>query len=177
MIMPLQDDNNGVRLAVREDEDELMAMVQEMHPEAALRQPGGEPIALDEDMAREKLHRAIVPGYGHNEGVLPAWIGVLGERGAIKGSVYLSCATTWYSRHIILVEEWLFVRRAHRRSTAAATLADFAKQSADAVNIHPLIVGHMSSGREEAKSRFYRRHFGSQIGGYYAHHGAQAGVL
>lgn len=168
-------EKNNVRLAVRDDEDALMDMVCEMHHEAALRTADGSPLPLDLEMARGELQRAIVPN--RNTPDLPAWIGIVGEPGELHGSIYLSCETTWYSRHIILVERWLFVRPKHRRSNIAATLIDFAKKSADAAQTYPLIVGHMSSGREAAKSRFYSRHL-TPLGNYYSHNGtSEAGAL
>ena len=157
-----------VRLAVKDDEDALMGLVREMHPEAALKTASGEPLPLDEDLARSELHRAIIPNRNCDD--LPAWIGIAGDGYRIVGSVYISLETLWYTRQPIMVERWLFVRREARRSNIAASLIDFAKKSANAANT-TLIVGHMSAGREEAKNRFYKRHVGPQIGGYYAHYG------
>lgn len=174
-MIKLEDaENSKVRIAVREDEDALMSMVREMHPEAALRTADGVPLPLDEDLARSTLHRAIIPN--RNDDSLPAWIGLATNADKLLGSVYLSLETTWYSRQPVLVERWLFVPRENRRSTIAASLIDFAKKSADAART-TLIVGHMSAGREEAKERFYRRHVGPRIGGYYAHHGEAAGAI
>lgn len=165
-----------VRLAQRDDEGELMDMVRSMHQESALRSAEGTPIPLDEDMARATLHRAIIPN--RNGCDMPAWIGVVGEGRSLMASIYLSMETTWYSAHVILVERWLYVRPEHRKSNLAISLIDFAKKSADAAQTYPLIVGHVSAGREEAKSRFYRRHLGPAIGNYFAHTGQrQAGAL
>lgn len=156
-----------VRLAGVADEQELIAMVLEMHPDAALRAPDGTPFQLDEEMVRGELHRAVVPNRNSND--LPAWVGVVGEPGRLTGSIYLSIENTWYSRVPVLVERWLFVRPQNRRSNIAASLIEFAKRSADAART-TLVVGHMSTGREEAKSRFYRRHL-KPLGGYYVHYG------
>ena len=174
MIKLAAAENSRVRIAVREDEDALMNMVREMHPEAALKTADGAPLPLDESLARSHLHRAIVPN--RNSDDLPAWIGLAAEDGQILGSVYLSLETLWYSSKPVLLENWLFVARDSRRSNIAASLIDFGKKSADAARA-TLIVGHMSSGREAAKGRFYRRHVGPQIGGYYAYHGATTGAL
>lgn len=174
MLNSLNDPSGRVRLAEREDEDELMELVRAMHPEAALRGADGKPIPLDEEMVRETLHRAIIPN--RNSPDMPAWIGVIGEPGNMMGSVYLSLETTWYSRHVIMVERWCYVWPQFRRSDFATKLIEFAKSSADAVNIHPLIVGHISSGREEAKARFYRRHLGTPLGTYFAHNGNGAAM-
>jgi hypothetical protein len=174
MIKLAAAENSRVRIAVREDEDALMNMVREMHPEAALKTADGVPLPLDEELARSHLHRAIIPN--RNSESLPAWIGLAAEGGQILGSVYLSLATLWYSRQPVLIEHWLFVARESRRSNVAASLIDFGKKSADAAKV-TLVVGHMSSGREAAKGRFYRRHVGPQIGGYYAYHGATTGAL
>lgn len=166
----------SVRLAQRDDEGELMDMVRAMHQESALRTADGVPLPLDEEMARGTLHRAIIPN--RNGGDLPAWIGVIGDGSALLASIYLSMETTWYSAHVMLVERWLYVRPEHRKSNFATSLIDFAKKSADAAQTYPLIVGHMSAGREEAKSRFYRRHLGPAVGNYFSHTGrSQAGAL
>lgn len=168
-------DASSVRIADREDEDDLMAMVQEMHQESALRTGDGQPIPLDVEMVRGELHRAIVPN--RNNPDLPAWIGVVGEQGELHASMYLSLETTWYSRHIMLVERWLFVRPAFRKSNIAGALIEFAKKSADVSQAYPLIVGHMTPGREEAKTRLYRRRMGNPIGGYFGYTGREAGAL
>lgn len=165
-----------VRLATQTDEIDLMDMVHEMHQEAGLKAADGTPLPLDDNMARAALHRAIIPNRNMPE--LPAFIGIMEDAGAMVGSIYLSMETTWYSPQPIMVERWLYVRAEHRRSTIASTLIDFAKKSADAANTI-LIVGHLSSGREEAKSRFYRRHL-KPLGAYYMHqgsNGAAAGAL
>lgn len=166
------DPDSQIRIADRADEDNLMDMVREMHPEAALRLPDGGPIPFDEEKARGHLHRAIIPN--RNGPDLPAWIGIVGELGKIKGAIYLSMTTTWYSNHVFLAEDWLFVRPAFRKSSIAAALISFSKTSVDAVNAHPLIVGHMSAGREEAKARFYARHLGKPLGTYFQYNGAAA---
>lgn len=171
MISLNADETSRVRLAVREDEEALMSMVREMHPEAALRTADGAPLALDEDMVRGTLHRAIIPN--RNSDDLPAWIGIAADANQIQGSIYLSLEMLWYSQQPVLVERWLYVYRNSRRSNIAASLIDFAKKSADAART-TLIVGHMSAGREEAKNRFYKRHVGPQIGAYYAHNGEVA---
>lgn len=163
-----------VRLAERDDEEELMEMVRVMHPESALRTTDGNPIPLDEPSVRSALHRALIPN--RNSPDMPAWIGIIGEPGEMKGSVYLSMETTWYSNHVILVERWCYVLPNFRRSNLAAQLIAFAKASADAVNVHPMIMGHMTYGREEAKARFYRRHLGTPLGTYFAHNGANMGA-
>lgn len=168
-------DASSVRLADAGDEDDLMAMVRDMHQESALRTADGQPIPLDSEMVRGELHRAIIPN--RNSADLPAWIGVIGGPGELQASMYLSLETTWYSRHVMLVERWLFVRPAFRKSNVAMTLLEFAKKSADASQAYPLIVGHMTPGREEAKSRMYRRRMGNQIGGYFGYTGSEAGAL
>lgn len=162
-----------VRLATREDESDLMEMVREMHPEAALRRADGTPLPLSEDMVRSELRRAMVP-----DSNLPAWIGLVENKheGGLAGSVYLSAEVTWYSECPVLVERWLYVTPQSRPSRIAAELIDFAKQSANAAGLD-LVFGFMSSGRSEAKARLYRRHFGNPMGAYFVYHGAAAGAL
>lgn len=159
----------SVRVAGPEDEADLVQMVHDMHPESALRLPDGNPIPLEPDMVRNEVRRAVIP----NRSNMPAWIGVVGPPNNLMGSIYLACETTWYSGHVIIVERWLFVRPDFRKSTIASSLIEFAKQSADASGIYPLIVGHVTNGREAAKSRFYRRHL-TPLGAYYAHTGKDA---
>lgn len=158
-----------VRIAGPDDEYDLMAMAREAHPEMALKGADGNPIALDRDMVRAEIRRCIYP----NRSNLPSWIGVIGDVNDLKASICLFCETLWYSSHVVLMERWLYVRPEYRRSNYAATLIDFAKRAADTANIYPLITGHITPGREEAKSRFYRR-FLTPIGTCYTHTGHDA---
>lgn len=158
-----------VRLGDTGDEDDLLDMAQEAHQESGLRDAGGNPIALDMDMIQSEVRRALT----RNRSNLPSWFGVIGTPGDLRASVFLACETPWHSSHVLLVERWLYVRPAFRKSTIATSLIEFAKQSADAARIYPLIAGHISSNREAAKSRFYRRHL-TPLGAYYTYHGSDA---
>ena len=171
MIMPLADNNNPVRLAVREDEDELLAIAREVHPVSALRSPDGSPLPMDEDMVRGELRRAIEQDRSN----LPSFIGVVGEYGDLHASIYLSCELTWYSPLPVLGDRWIYVRPQYRRSNLAAALLDFAKGAATAARL-PLVVSHMTVGREAAKSRLFRRHFGNPVGAFFVHSDAEAGA-
>jgi hypothetical protein len=145
-----------------------MDMMRVMHPEAALRSADGEPLPLDESMVRGELHRAIVPS--RNSDGLPAWIGLVSQSRNLLGSVYLSMEMLWYSSRPVLIERWLYVHPDERRSNVAAALIEIAKRSADAARVD-LLIGHMTAGREAAKTRFYRRHLGSPIGACFMYHG------
>lgn len=162
-------ETSKVRLAVHEDEEPVMALLHRMHPEMAMRQPNGEPIPMDEDLVRSMVHRAIIP----NRNRIDSWIGIIGEQQELYASVHLSIESPWYSRWPIMQDNWLYVAPEHRRSHFADALIDFAKQAADAAGV-TLNLGHMSPGREAAKGRLYRRHFGNPIGNLFSYQGAGA---
>jgi len=157
-----------VRLATREDEQDLVDMVKRMHDDSALRLADGSPLPLDTVKVRETVQRAIIPN--RNGPDMPAWIGVIGGHRQLQGSVYLSCETVWYSATPIVTELWNYCVPEHRKSGNARALIEFAKSSADAIN-SLLVMGIMTSGREEAKARFYRRHLGNPIGTFFSYSG------
>ena len=155
----------AVRLAVREDEQCLVDMVKRVHEESALRAADGELLPLDHVRVKEAVQRAIIPNRnGHD---LPAWIGVIGRHRELHGSVYLSMEQTWYSNQPIVTELWNYLLPDHRKSGNARALIEFAKASASAINC-TLVMGIMTSGREEAKARFYRRQLGNPVGAFFA---------
>lgn len=167
MNIAVEEENKvAVRLAVQQDEEPLMDLLRRMHPEMAMRQPSGEPIPMDEGLVRSMVHRAILP----NRNRIDSWIGVIGN-GELYASVHLSIETPWYSHWPIMQDNWLYVAPEHRRTHFADALIDFAKKAADAARIQ-LNLGHMSPGREAAKARLYRRHFGNPIGNLFTYQGA-----
>lgn len=159
----------SVRLAIRADEDDLMAIAREVHPQSALRGSDGAPLPIDEDMVRTELRRAIT----HDRSNFPAFIGVVGGCGEIQASIYLACELTWFSPAPVLCDRWVYVQPDHRSSKLVGTLYDFAKRAARAANL-PLNVGVLTKGREVAKARLLRRYFGEPIGtSFLYYHGAE----
>jgi GNAT superfamily N-acetyltransferase len=166
MVVDPQSDIS-VRLAIRADEDDLMAIAREVHPQTAIRGTDGGPLPIDDDLVRSELRRAIT----HDRSNLPSFIGVVGGCGEIKASIYLACETMWYSSAPVLCDRWVYVHPDHRKGNLASTLYDFAKRAARASNL-PLNVGILTQGREAAKARLLRRYFGEPIalGFLYYHH-------
>lgn len=174
MIAP-EADASRCRLATPGDEEQLFAMCKELHKENALRDPLGERIIFDEAKVRRTLHRALYPKQG-NDGKYaghdhPAWIGVVGPKGAIEGSVYLGIETPWYSNHVILVQLWCFVLPEFRASTNLKDMVAFSRQFTDTINIRPLIACVDSAGSEAAKCRQYRRQMGEPIASTFVYEG------
>lgn len=134
MIAP-EADASRVRLANPGDEEQLFALCRVLHTENALRDPLGERIAFDEPKVRRTLHRALYPTRD-NQGtyaghVTPAWVGVVGPKGAIEGSVYLAIETPWYSNHMLLVQLWCFVLPEFRASTNLKDMIAWSRQFSD----------------------------------------------
>ena len=161
----------AVRLADREDEHCIVDMVRRLHDESALRTGDGEPLPLDLNRVRETVQRAVIPNRNGQD--MPAWIGVIGRHRERQGSVYLSMERTWYSATPIVAELWNYCLPEHRKSHNARALIEFAKASAAAIDAI-LVMGIMTSGREEAKARFYRRQLGNPVGAYFAWDGGKA---
>jgi hypothetical protein len=169
MLVETQSETS-VRLAIRADEDDLMAIAREVHPQAAIRGTDGGPLPLDEDTVRTELRRAIT----HDRSNLPAFIGVVGAGGEIQASIYLACELMWYSAAPVLCDRWVYVRPDYRRANLVGTLYDFAKRAARAANL-PLNVGVLTQGREAAKTRLLRRWFGDPIGASFLYyHGSDS---
>lgn len=159
----------AVRLADQRDEEGLISMCRQLHMESALRDATGRPLPIDEEKVRHCVQRAIVPN--RNSGEAQAWIGVIGDYGALQGSVYLSVEMPWYTSQAVIHEWWNYCLPEYRQSNNARALIDFAKASADAMGAS-LVMGIMTAGREEAKARFYRRQLGNPIGSFFAYTGS-----
>ncbi len=163
----LPTDYPPVRLATQRDEPELMDMAYAMHRDSVLMTADGALFPLDVGKVRDTLLRAIVPNRNEDD---PAWIGVVGDHAGLHGAIYLSVELPWYSEAPAVNEKFLYVRSEYRRTCLAGRLISFAKESAEAIGM-PLVMGHMTAGREAAKQRFFRRHFGEPVGGYFVHQG------
>ncbi len=175
MIAP-EADASRVRLATPGDEEQLFAMCRVLHSENALRDPLGERISFDDEKVRRTLHRALYPKQG-NDGTFaghdcPAWIGVVGPKGAIEGSVYLGIETPWYSNHVILLQLWCFVLPEFRASTNLKDMVAFSRTFTDTINIRPLVASVDSAGSEAAKCRQYRKQLGEPIAATFVYEGA-----
>ena len=68
----------------------------------------------------------------------------------------------------MLGDYWNYVRKDCRISTHADELLEFAKAYADKVGLD-YISGVVSFERAEAKTRLYRRHFDTFLGGSFIH--------
>jgi GNAT superfamily N-acetyltransferase len=145
----------GVSFARPEDEDEIFAMLLELHKENGL-------FLVDEIKVRKVIRSATRLGEPNDRG----FIGLIrGER--IEGSVGLLLDQWWYTSEWCLQELWCFVHPDFRRQNHARRLVDFAKWCSDKMEMR-LVMGIMSTQRTEAKERLYRRKL-TPVGGLFAH--------
>ncbi len=166
-------DTSRVRLAERDDEDDLMRAVKRMHGdnEWGLQGADGKPLPFSEERARSTIQRAIIPRPNH-PGAAPAWIGIIGEPGHIEGSIYLSVEVPWCSEAPFLAERWNYVFPEYRKSSNAKTLIAFSKAIAAVIKI-PLVIGVFTSERVMAKCRLYQRQLGEPRGQFFIYHGTE----
>ena len=143
----------NVRIAVPEDEDQLMALCRLNHAEN-----GDHP--LNEDKVRAMLRRGLF----RNGGI----IGVVGAPGDLKAMIILIIDEIWYSSDFQMLELVNYVHPDHRRSTYAKDMIEFAKLSSDGTGID-LTIGVLSSVRMEAKCRLYARQL-PKAGEFFIHH-------
>ncbi len=130
-----------IRLADSLDEFDIFRLCAIMHEE----QP-------HYALAWEKISPMVRLATRHESGI----IGVIGDRGDIKGAVFLIIESIWYSNDYHLMEYFNFVRPDSRRSTYAKDLITYSKSCADALRL-PLTMGVYSGIKTEAKVRLYRR--------------------
>jgi GNAT superfamily N-acetyltransferase len=95
-----------------------------------------------------------------------AVIGVIGEPHRLEGIIYLQLATFWYSKQVMLQENFSFVAPDFRRSQNAKLLVNYAKRAADKFKV-PLIIGILSNKRTRSKIKLYERILGPMSGGYF----------
>lgn len=131
-----------MRLATRADEDGVVAMGKIVHAEVGH-------FAWNENKIRLMIRRAT----DRKGGIL----GVIGEPGAIVGSIFLLLDEVWYSDEWNLVEMWNFVHPEHRNSSYAQQMLKFAKGVAKTMGIK-LNVGLFNNVRLEAKEKLYSRY-------------------
>jgi GNAT superfamily N-acetyltransferase len=75
-------------------------------------------------------------------------------------------ARFWYTEDFHLEELYNFVHPDYRKSDNAKALIDFAKNTAEKINV-PLMIGIISNHRTEQKIRLYQRRLGKPSGGYW----------
>lgn len=140
-----------VRVAMPDDEDELMELCRELHTENALF-----------PMSERKVRDTLWVAFAKRGGI----IGVIGEPGKIQGLIYLLIASQWYTDEWHLEELLNYVRPAYRKSNNAKALISFAQDCAVKLNL-PLTIGVISNTRTEAKVELYKRRFGKTAGAFF----------
>lgn len=144
----------GVSFARPQDEDEVYAMLLEMHKENGL-------FSVDENKVREVIKGSTQQREGEF-----GFIGVIRDD-HVEASVGLNITQWWYSSEWCLQERWCYVRIDYRRKNHARRLVDFAKWCADKMSL-PLAMSVLSTTRTEAKERLFRRKM-THVGGIFMH--------
>jgi hypothetical protein len=142
-----------VRIATREDAEEIIRLLHIMHAESGM-------MPLDEECAKRMFERA----FNKSGGI----IGVIGETGDIKACIYLLISTFWYTSAYHLEEIFNFVRPDQRKSNYARYLIAFAQDCSDKCKL-PLVIGVMTNNRMEGKVRLYRRTLGYPAGAFFVY--------
>ena len=153
----------AVRIAVPEDEDDLVTMVRRMHedPEWPMRDELGQPARFSEHKSRAMVQRALVKNRNHPDAG-QAWIGVLGDPGQLLGSAYVCVQERSMSDGFFLCEAWNYTLPEWRRGPACDRLLAFSTGMADMMHLS-LVLAAMTQQRM-AKSRLYERRIGQPIG-------------
>lgn len=141
-----------VRLATKEDQDQLMHLCKLLHGENGI-------FAMDDDLVIETLKK----GFDKKGGI----IGVIGPSDKLEGMIYMEVSNFWYSRQPYLVELFNFVHPDYRRSNHAKSLIAFAKKCA--TEDVKLIIGIISNERTQAKVRLYERQLGKPAGAFFVY--------
>lgn len=140
-----------VRTATREDIPQIFKLGRILFEENAI-------TGWSEQRIVEAVNRAI-NGQG-------AVIGVIGDVGRLEAMIYLFVAKFWYTDDPHLEEVYNFVHPDYRKSDNAKALIDFAKTTAERINV-PLMIGIVSNHRTEQKIRLYQRRLGKPTGAYW----------
>jgi GNAT superfamily N-acetyltransferase len=140
-----------VRLATPEDIDEILELGRLIHAENAF-------MPLSEERIRDYAWRGI----NQNRAIM----GLIGPVGAIEAAIYLTVGQFWYTEELHLEELFAFVRPEFRKSDNAKALVEFAKTSAQRLDV-PLLIGVIATIRTAAKIRLYERRLGKQSGAYF----------
>lgn len=144
-----------IRLADEHDELAILDLCRSMWEEQPYH-----PLNLAKVAAHVRL--AIRPG-PDRRGIL----GVIGDRGDLKGAIFLLIDPIWWSDDWQLLEHFNYVRPEYRRMGFAQDLIAYAKSCSDQLGID-LTVGVFSTVRTEAKIRLYRRWI-PQVGAFFMH--------
>lgn len=95
-----------------------------------------------------------------------ATLAVIGDIGNVEAMIYIRFSTMWYSDDIMLEELYNYVHPDFRRSARARMLLEFARDSADKLDV-PMLIGIISNDRTKAKIRLYERVFGEASGAFF----------
>lgn len=144
-----------IRLANDDDELGVLELCKMLHAEIAYH-----PLNISKVAALVRLATHQGP---ERRGIL----GVIGERHALKGAIFLLIEPVWYSDDWVLQEFFNYVRPECRRDGYAQDLVAYAKSCADQINID-LMIGVFNNVRTEAKCRLYRRWL-PKVGEFYYH--------
>lgn len=153
-------DSSIVRLASKDEEDEIMQMCREIHAENGL-------VSMDEDHVRLMLNRAF-----NKEGGI---IGVVGKPGSLEAIIMIVMTSFWSSKDTHLEELFSYVRRPFRtkfngpdtiKMPHAEALVRFAKKCSDDIGV-PLVIGIITNKRMAGKVRLYRSILGYPAGAYF----------
>jgi len=149
-----------VRLATKDEEEEVMEMCREIHAENGL-------VSMAEDKVRQMLNRAF-----NKEGGI---IGVIGKPGALEAIIMIVMTNFWSSDETHLEELFSYVRRPFRTKYTgpetvkiphAESLIHFAKKCSDDIGV-PLVIGIITNTRMAGKVRLYRSVLGYPAGAYF----------
>lgn len=148
-----------VRFAERRDEDAIVGMLRELHGECGIRKGDGNPLRFCEDKVRSTVRSAT-----DDQGSTGSFLGVIGDDP--EGTVYLQVREQFYTDERILSEVWTFVSKPYRRSNNFKTLIAWSQALSAALRA-PLVMGVISSHRQDAKARLIERQMKSKDVGRY----------
>jgi GNAT superfamily N-acetyltransferase len=140
-----------IRLATLADLPQLMEIGHELHRENGM-------MTIADDLIEEVTRRAI-----SRDGAI---LGVIGDVGAIEGMIYLVIGRFWYTRDPHIEELFSYVRPEYRRSKNAKALVEFAKKTAEDLEV-PLLIGIISNNDTQRKIKLYERILGPAAGAYF----------
>lgn len=136
-----------VRIANRDDKDEIINLVKSFHDEEGLS-------LLSEDAVNITVSNAL-----DGNGV----VGVIGDSGAIESSIYLLMGRLWYSNANSLESLWNFTLPKYRKSGNTKALLSFAKRQSDKLDT-PLLLDAVTTDENAPKIRLYERSLGERAG-------------
>ncbi len=129
-----------------------MLLMRCAHEESPLRTANGQPLFFSDAKARQVIRNAIF----RDEGLATSWVGIIGGRGQLEGSVCLSIfEPSPFSHEQFLDSTWNFVHKTFRQTSHnAKTLQAFAERVSDTLGI-PLLIKAM--GDHAGRKSFYER--------------------